>query len=95
MEVRVLRGTVTYGSGDGYGYGDGAGYGYGDIVSCKPLSTRIVTAADLRGACSDQVKTFIREFPNGATWPDDWQRAKDAGLDMKWAAERLGLFEPR
>ena len=47
------------------------------------------------GACSDELKKFIRAFPGGATWPDDIEKARATGLNVDWAWQRLGLVEPK
>ena len=42
-------------------------------------------------ACNDQVKLFEKTFPDGATWPDDVEKASRAGLDVSWAARKFKL----
>ena len=89
-----------YGYGSGYGYGDGYGDGYGsgygdDLVRCTPVAS-LVTKNDLhaKSACADQLKLFIKTFPDGCNWPTDAQRARDIGLDVNWARTNLGLLFP-
>jgi hypothetical protein len=48
-----------------------------------------------RGACANEVRTFKRLFPDGATWPDDIEKARSAGLSVEWARDNLALLEPR
>ena len=93
-----------YGSGYGYGYGDGSGDGYGyggddgalaDVARCAPSASRVtVEHLRQRKACGNQVQLFQRIFPEGATWPDDIDRAREAGLDIEWARVNLGLLLP-
>ena len=91
-----------YGYGYGYGYGDGSGdgdgYGYGalaDVARCAPSASRVtVEHLRQRNACGNQVQLFQRIFPSGATWPDDIDRAREAGLDIEWARVNLGLLLP-
>ena len=98
------------GSGYGYGYGDGSGYGDGDgdgdgsgdgdgaladVARCAPSASRVtVEHLRQRKACGNQVQLFQRIFPEGATWPDDIDRAREAGLDIEWARVNLGLLLP-
>ena len=42
-------------------------------------------------ACKNQVELFEATFPDGATWPDDMEKASRAGLDVRWAIIELGL----
>jgi len=42
-------------------------------------------------ACDDQVALFEKTFPDGATWPDDVEKAGRAGLDVGWAAVKFKL----
>jgi hypothetical protein len=51
-----------------------------------------VVAADLRGACGNQLHEFRHRYPDGATWPDDVPEAAIAGLDVRWAEGNLGLL---
>ena len=86
-----------YGSGygDGDGSGDGSGDGYG-VTKCDPARAR-VTLERLKEnkACASAVRVFIREFPDGAIWPDDADKARAVGLDIEWAKKTLGLLEPK
>ena len=86
------------GDGSGYGYGSGSGSGDGsgyDVARCAPSSVT-VTADDLkkREACGDAIRLFRRVFPTGATFPNDIDKAKAAGLDIGWARTHLGLLVP-
>jgi hypothetical protein len=88
-----------YGSGYGYGYGDGSGSGsgYGDgVIKCAPLAITL-TAGHLKAAdaCLEGRREFDRLFPNGAEWPRDYEKARDAGLDIEWARKNLGLLIPK
>ena len=69
--------------------------GYGDLVSVKQSASVTVTADDLiRGkACAESVRKFRRLFPDGGRWPEDIDKAKEAGFDVSWC-RRLGLFPP-
>ena len=85
-----------YGSGYGAGYGYGAGDGYGDVVAAAMFPVIITdTMLALRKACSDQLCEFRRLFPDGATWPDDIEKAEKAGLDISWAQRQFGLLRPK
>ena len=42
-------------------------------------------------ACEDQVKLFEATFPDGATWPDDMEKASRAELDVRWAIYEFKL----
>ena len=89
-----------FGCGYGFGCGSGSGsarYGSGaDIARCRPHVV-LVTADRLAAAdaCGGEVRRFRRAFPAGATWPDDIPAAAAEGLDVSWAAQHLGLLEPR
>ena len=84
-----------YGDGDGSGSGYGYGYGDGDVARCAPSASRVtVEHLRQRKACGNQVQLFQRIFPEGATWPDDIDRAREAGLDIEWARVNLGLLLP-
>lgn len=80
-----------YGDGSGYGSGYGSGSGSGDLERCTPEVVK-VRAAQLRGACRDQVRHFKEVFPEGAEWPTDCAKAVEAGLDVSWAITNLGLL---
>ena len=78
--------------GDGSGDGDGA---LADVARCAPSASRVtVEHLRQRKACGNQVQLFQRIFPEGATWPDDIDRAREAGLDIEWARVNLGLLLP-
>jgi hypothetical protein len=96
------------GSGDGYGYGSGSGYGDGsgdgsgsgsgeDIHRCSPYDVRVtderLLGAGAEASC-EQLQQFRRTFPDGAVWPRDMERAAEAGLQVGWAVEALGLLWP-
>ena len=42
-------------------------------------------------ACENQVELFDKTFPDGATWPDDMEKASRAGLDVRWAIRKFEL----
>ena len=42
-------------------------------------------------ACEDQVELFEATFPDGATWPDDMEKASRAKLDVPWAIYEFKL----
>ena len=42
-------------------------------------------------ACENQVKLFEATFPDGATWPDDMEKASRAGLGVQWAIRKFKL----
>jgi hypothetical protein len=42
-------------------------------------------------ACEDQVELFEATFPDGATWPDDMEKASRAKLDVQWAIRKFKL----
>ena len=96
--VRALDGSGSgygydSGSGSGYGYGYGYGSGYGDgsgeyweAIGALAVDADLLLAL---GAC--KVDGFRAAFPRGATWPDDEQMARDAGLDVDWFRSRLGV----
>jgi hypothetical protein len=94
-----------YGSGDGSGSGYGSGYGYGsgsgygssqvDVERCRPEPVNVSARhLRLREACGESVELFTRTFPKGAEFPRDIAKAIDAGLDLGWARENLGLLMP-
>jgi hypothetical protein len=39
----------------------------------------------------DDMKLFVKVFPNGARWPEDMETASRAGISVEWAIEVLGL----
>ena len=42
-------------------------------------------------ACEDQVELFEATFPDGATWPDDMEKASRAELNVPWAIHKFKL----
>jgi hypothetical protein len=84
-----------YGCGDGYGCEDGDWAGYGDGAGDTERSTPApvtVRVEQLGGACASHLRRFRRVFPDGAEYPRDLLRALDAGLDVSWAQQKLGLL---
>jgi len=52
-----------------------------------------ITKATLRGACSVQLKIFIKEWPNGAEITlKNCHRAVTLGLDLNWLSRKV--FQP-